>query len=730
MDDNVLKKLEEHTQCSICLDIYSDPRQLQCHHVFCSSCLEDVLRSQQHSHSSLLTSIACPSCRKETKLPTGSVKDIQPAFHMSSLLDITSGIDLSQVSSQDSSLSLPTQSPRSSLSSETHASHAPDSDLVQCSSHQEEPVKLYCDTCGEAICFLCAISGGAHHSHAYTALPDAFDKHRSSVEALLASLSEGQERLSGILGQVESAGEDLKEQEASVEREVLESFRELHAVLEKRQAEVLDRLREETRAKVKALASRKDELEVTESTVARSVDVLRSNLSSGNLARILKAKKGIEKHKEELSCVLQRSSHFADIGKLSFQPSESGAKACREFGSLVVSGKPDPAQSYVELSGSGYSVCQVGETYVVAAFVINSDGRPMESYVDLSCTADLIPDSSSGSSQVMMEGEVKKVGANKYEVLFLPSVVGSYTVHIKLLDQHIQNSPFQVTIRESGTTKSGGGAWSFLKMNGIRAVAVSPVDGSIVVAKFYKPCIVVLNSSGDEVCSFGQFGFGTGHLNGVSGVAVNDRGEIAVADTNNSRVTLYGAEGKFISSVGSKHSKTLAFDHPHSVVFNTFCKRWYVLDNKDVYILKKSMEFVSSFGQKGVFKRYPLRSPQGLACTTNGNVFVSDSGNDRVILFAPNGTPLASMTLSSPVHAPLSIPTALVCAGGLLYVCGKNSDRVYVYKTNGELVSLLRDQDDAEGCVFKTPISVAVDPSGKCYVADTTGLRKIRNTSK
>lgn len=254
--------------------------------------------------------------------------------------------------------------------------------------------------------------------------------------------------------------------------------------------------------------------------------------------------------------------------------------------------------------------------------------------------------------------------------------------------------------------------------------------GSVVLAKTSKPCIVVLNSSGQEVCSFGQFGFGTGHLNGAHGIAVNDRGEIAVADTNNNRVTLFGAEGNFIASVGSKHSKSLAFDRPRSVIFNLFNKYWYLLDNKDVYILKRSMDFVSSFGQKGAFKKQALQSPQGLACATNGSVFVADSGHDRVRMFAPNGAPLTCLKLSGPVEAPLSVPTALMCAGNLLYVCGKHNDRVYVHTTNGQLVSLLKDGDDTRGCVFKTPIGVAVDSSRVCYVADKTGLWKIIRMSQ
>ena len=34
-----LKKLEEQLNCPICLDTYTDPKLLQCNHVFCRKCL-------------------------------------------------------------------------------------------------------------------------------------------------------------------------------------------------------------------------------------------------------------------------------------------------------------------------------------------------------------------------------------------------------------------------------------------------------------------------------------------------------------------------------------------------------------------------------------------------------------------------------------------------------------------------------------------------------------------
>ncbi|KAL3879534.1 hypothetical protein ACJMK2_031828 [Sinanodonta woodiana] len=52
--------IEEELTCSICLELYKDPRLLPCHHSICKSCLV-ALRSKQENDSD--TWLHCPSCR-------------------------------------------------------------------------------------------------------------------------------------------------------------------------------------------------------------------------------------------------------------------------------------------------------------------------------------------------------------------------------------------------------------------------------------------------------------------------------------------------------------------------------------------------------------------------------------------------------------------------------------------------------------------------------------------
>ena len=63
MAEKALKKVEDQLiDCSICLETYTDPKLLQCLHVFCRKCLVKlVVRDQQ---GQLI--LTCPICRQDT----------------------------------------------------------------------------------------------------------------------------------------------------------------------------------------------------------------------------------------------------------------------------------------------------------------------------------------------------------------------------------------------------------------------------------------------------------------------------------------------------------------------------------------------------------------------------------------------------------------------------------------------------------------------------------------
>ena len=87
MAEKALQKVEEQLNCSICLYTYTNPKLLQCFHVYCKECLVCLVARDQRGKLSL----TCPNCRQATPVPDTGVSGLQSAFHIYHLLHGDSG---------------------------------------------------------------------------------------------------------------------------------------------------------------------------------------------------------------------------------------------------------------------------------------------------------------------------------------------------------------------------------------------------------------------------------------------------------------------------------------------------------------------------------------------------------------------------------------------------------------------------------------------------------------
>uniref|UniRef100_A0A1X7TU16 RING-type domain-containing protein n=2 Tax=Amphimedon queenslandica TaxID=400682 RepID=A0A1X7TU16_AMPQE len=77
--------LEELLTCSVCLEVYSNPKTLPCHHSFCQTCLEKLPKEDTHS-------FYCPTCCRHTELPDGGVAALSTAFYLYKCKEIHSSL--------------------------------------------------------------------------------------------------------------------------------------------------------------------------------------------------------------------------------------------------------------------------------------------------------------------------------------------------------------------------------------------------------------------------------------------------------------------------------------------------------------------------------------------------------------------------------------------------------------------------------------------------------------
>lgn len=234
-----------------------------------------------------------------------------------------------------------------------------------------------------------------------------------------------------------------------------------------------------------------------------------------------------------------------------------------------------------------------------------------------------------------------------------------------------------------------------------------------------------------------------------SDVAVDpSSGEAYVADTGNSAIESYGADGSSLSSFGTTLEASVGLNNPHGVVVDS-SGDLYVADsgNNRIVEIDSSGWVYDSWGWGvldglsqpehcstgyNVSKANPITCRAGIAGSgagqlsnptalaidpANGDFYVADTGNDRIEEFNADGNYLGQFRYGS-----VFLPTALAFdpSGSDVYVVDANAGRVDEFTASGTY-----EREFGSGTDVKNgPFGVAVDPStGNVYVSDNGTAR-------
>ena len=85
---------------------------------------------------------------------------------------------------------------------------------IECRSHQEEPVRFYCDECEACVCVLCTFH--AHRGHRVVSFHEAAQRQRASVVQLLERCRQRIDLVDQLLGTLNGCDQLVNDTEQTI----------------------------------------------------------------------------------------------------------------------------------------------------------------------------------------------------------------------------------------------------------------------------------------------------------------------------------------------------------------------------------------------------------------------------------------------------------------------------------------------------------------------------------
>ncbi len=245
-------------------------------------------------------------------------------------------------------------------------------------------------------------------------------------------------------------------------------------------------------------------------------------------------------------------------------------------------------------------------------------------------------------------------------------------------------------------------------------------------ARALKPVFITSEST------FGSRGDGTGQFNEPRAIAVDQQGNIYVADTLNHRIQKFSPQGEFLKAWGEAGKEQGQFDKPKGIAVGPD-GNVYVSDtwNHRIQVFDPEGNFLKTWGESGCGPDTAFWAPKGMDFDADGNIYLTNTGCHQIHKFTKDGAPIKKAGYKSAqdtdvlggLHEPVGLA---VGPNQKIYVCDTANHRIQVFSK--DLKPL--DQYKVWGWNdFYTEPFVVIDDNGTLFVSDSSNNRIMKFSS-
>ena len=753
-----LKKLEEQLTCAICLDLYTNPKTLQCLHSFCQRCVKGLPLDPQGDNY-----ISCPTCRHCTQLPqlTGA-DDLPTAFHINNLKEVynlmTKVSGHQQVTCDNCTTTNATSYCKECAKFlcpkciDVHKNWAPIADhkitsldevatsaskllpekhKIKCLTH-DKPLEIFCGTCEELICQGCIIY--IHKDHDCDLVSDCYPKHCKKLERSLSFVSDKVTALTDLLSALTDRENEIREQGKKIKEEIHVMVEEMIDILHQSERELTREVDTVTGSKLQVLSEQKKSAEMRLSQLKDCQEFVEQSLEIGSPQQVvISTKQMMDRMSHMTEQVIIEEFNPREKANLHFKKDSNLVDTLHHIGDIVFFSPTALQQCKIKKIDHQHITTIKKTTSFPLSIQFSNSSLLTVPLSSLSCS--VIP---IDTAIPIIATVTNTTHPEVYTIHCSPVDHGRHQVNVQINDVQVIGTSLMIpfnpyldnitpvrTIPE--LNQPLGVAMTIVcniyKFIGPFGVAVTD-DRLIIVSERDSHRVTVLNRDGKKIKSFDQKSRGNAKFIQPRGVAHTDDNFILVAD--NHKIQKVSMDGECIKSVGKQGSGPLEFDSPCGITISPITGHIYVADhgNHCIQVLNPDLTFSYTFGSKKSSEGQS-DNPFGVAVDRQGLVYVTDCQNHHIQTFTPEGQFLSQFSSKGSGPGQVNIPAGIVIDhNNLIYTVERGNHRISVFSTDGQFIRSFGEYGNSVG-QFNDPYGITFDREGYLYVCDRGNNRLI-----
>ena len=734
--ESLLKNLKKQVTCSICLDTFTKPKTVVCLHTFCCECLQKHALASQWQGK-----FRCPECQTELGVPEGNRFDNLPTsfLHNSllNLLAVRESGDGSQIScgickkkrtkmsycfdcekllcheclkaheafqAAAAAFEGHKVTPVKQFQAQDYEALLKRQSFCSQQYHQREVTRFFCLDCQTCVCRVCIVTD--HKNHSIDPLEKAADDEKANIMSGIESMKEKKKVYTDLMREVEEATSKLKDKITTAIDEVSQAANLIIAKIQECKQEAITALQNKLESKTEKLNCINKQIQSSIKHIDQAVEFANNLVQSSSSSDIMQSKKNLAQRFEDLS-----KTPVPALPVTSFVKFVSTVAPMSFNLGFVATSEIDAHRSTVQ------KITENLQAGLQAVFLvcpkISKGELSSESKVGFHVEVLVEPAEQEGSLTISEKDD------RNFQVKFIPKVPGTYNITVKINGDKLAKSPFTVQVAERQLH-----IVDELDLKGEipqkpYGIAVNN-KGLIAVADNKRNCVLIFDKEGKFVRKLGCYGENPGELDSVAGVTFLNDDDILVADELNHRIQQFNVQtGNFVKSFGKKGTGKGEFQDPVSVCMDdegrVVVTEYY---NNRIQVLTKDGKSVFKFGDSGSEKLY---KPTG--CIYHKNMFiVSDCWNHCLKVFDSSGKFLYKIGEKGYADGQFSYPWGLC-----VEKYGNRQNLLVCDRRNGRI-----QQFTVEGCFtgktvtdLQKPTDIATTPDGRVLVSEAV-LKRLK----